>query len=130
MSRRGDSIDRARVRRESRAARDLPDLCTFVTGGAESRDDWGEVTTGSGTSLPNIPCEHLNLNAYERMTGGKTTEGATAKLQIPATPQTLLIDGTYSGVIAARGDAPAKAFQVTGQLTVSKDGWAYLAITI
>lgn len=129
----GAQIDRQRVMLSAKAASVLPDVCTFSMPSAEeTRDAHGEVTTEPVTDpdLESVPCELAALNAFERQAGGETTATATNKLKLPATEKTLAIDGSYTGVIQARGNAPEKAFEVTGGLTSSADVWVILAVII
>jgi len=130
MSELSEAIEEARSEVALAAADFMPDLCSFSKpNSVEVRDADGYVTTPEASALSNIPCKRSRLSAYERQSGGKTTEGATDKLQIPATAATMLVNGTYTGVIQARGIAPAIPFRVTGQLTESDDLFVCLAIT-
>jgi hypothetical protein len=130
MSRKGDRIDRARARLSARAERTLSDLCTFYWPGTEAHDSRGELTTPDADPLEDVPCELQPLSNFERLSGGETTATATSKLKLPANADTLLIDGSYRGVIQARGVSPERSFDVTGQMASSADVWLILAVIV
>jgi hypothetical protein len=126
----GDAYEFARAEISNIAAEILPDVCTFSKPESAGRHSYGYSTEGSPTTVPDIPCELQPLSAYEQLAGGQTTAGANGKLKVPANVTTLVINGGYTGTIAARGTSPAIEFTVVGPLRSSTDLWLFLAVTV
>lgn len=125
----GTGIDKARAKLARRAHRFMADLCTIQSPGTATGDAYGDSSSAPTDVETNFPCEAKALSAYERSAGGSVAANASYKIKLPATVTTQVITGGYKLLFNARANGPQRTFDVTGQLTGSRDRFVYLAAT-
>jgi len=105
----------------SSASAMFPDLCTVRAAQATSASATGGKVRPSTSVHANVPCLYKPLRASERLSGEGSTGFADYEILMPAVvaDAQITVAPKHQVVVAARGEQPARTFEVVGVLNVS-----------
>lgn len=98
----------------SLATESMPDVCDVTSPSTtETRDAYGEITTGETTTQNDIKCGYAPATGRELIAGGQVAEAGDYVLRFPANTN---VPANSTVVVAARGAALQRTFRVKAEL--------------